>query len=127
MKVIVIREFLNGREIVPEGRELSVTEARGKALMKNNLVVPAPSELGAGTVRTRRAAQPAGTASPTKAAVRPARRAAEAVSQPAEKSTPSATRRTGGRTGEAKPRSSSRQARPRTSRRSTKGEDAPAS
>jgi hypothetical protein len=122
MKVIVTRQFLNGREIVHEGTELAVTEARAKALMKNNLVTPAPSELGAGTVRTRRAAQP-GAAAPTQAA-KPA--APVKVPVAPARSTPSATRRIGGRTGAAKQSSSSRQGRQRTARRSTKAAAAPA-
>jgi hypothetical protein len=125
MKVIVTREFLNGHEKVAEGTELSVAEARGRALMKNKLVVQAPSELGAGTVRTRRAARQTGTASPRTAG--PAATAPAPVQIEADtNSTPSATRRIGGRPGAAKQSSSSRQGRQRTARRSTKAAAAPA-
>lgn len=129
--VIVTRQFLNGNEVVPEGRKLVVTERRMQQLIANNLVAPAPGELGAGSARTapRRAARPAGAAAPTTtaatraAAGTPALKTAEAK---AESVTPSTTRRRGGRTGEATPQSSSRQARPRNQRRSTKAAAAPA-
>ena len=125
MKVIVTRQFLNGNEVVKEGTELTVTEARARALMANKLVEPARSELGSGTVRTRRAAQP-GAAGPISRKTAEPITAPQRVTAPAAKSTRSRSRPAGGRTGEATPRSSSRQARQPRTRRSTKAEAAPA-
>lgn len=115
MKVVVLREFLNGNQVVQAGRKIVVGERRGEALIKNGLVAQDRSELGIGDVRTRRAARPAGTATPTAAAAKSATAA------------PSTSRRTGGSTGETKQPSSSRPARQRSTHRYSRAETKPAS
>lgn len=102
MRVRVIRQFLNGRDVVSEGRELVVSDRRAKQLEANKLVVPI--DIGAGE-RQRRAARQ-GAAGPTDTDIDPGSRTMATAET-------TAARRTGGRTGEATRRSSSRRGRPR--------------
>lgn len=103
MNVKVIRQFLNGSEVVHEGTSIVVSDRRGKQLIANNLV--APADVGSGS-RERRAAQRAGAQRPIEGQAAPQR----STSTPKQAS---AAARTGGPTGEATPRSSSRRGRPR--------------
>lgn len=124
MKVIVTRQFLNGRTLVHEGEQLTVPQMRGLELIRNKLVAPAPGQIGAGTMQQRlqaprtRQAPPAPPVPARRVAQPAAPPATRRAAQPVGETTPTTTPPTGGPTGDEKSPSSSRPARRQRRRRS---------